>query len=119
MPALALTHAAYRSDPGTGEDVALRLRNLLFEEGVDIADPSVLAAVAAEHRVDGPLDDTTPVLADHVEGRERGVIGSPHFFIGSGGFFCPSLRVSRDAEGELHVDVDTAAFDDFVATCFA
>ena len=72
MPALALTHAAYRSDPGTGEDVALRLRNLLFEEGVDIADPSVLAAVAAEHGVDGPLDDTDPVLADHVEGTRAG-----------------------------------------------
>ena len=79
----------------------------------------MLEAVAAEHGVTAPFDDTSPVLADHAEGVERGVIGSPHFFTGGDGFFCPSLDVSRDAEGALHVEVDTAAFEAFVATCFA
>lgn len=118
MPALALTAAAYRRDTTTGERVALRLRELLFEEGVDIAEASVLEAVAADHGITSPYDDTSAVLADHAEGVERGVIGSPHFFTGDDGFFCPSLNVSRDAEGALHVEVDTAAFEAFVATCF-
>jgi hypothetical protein len=119
VPALALTAAAYRGDAATGERVALRLRELLFEEGVDIAQASVLESVAAEHGVAAPFDDPSPVLADHAEGVERGVVGSPHFFIGGGDFFCPSLDVSRDTEGALHVEVDTAAFDAFVTTCFA
>ena len=119
MPALALTAAAYRHDAAAGERVALRLRDLLFEDGVDIAEASVLEAVAAEHGITAPFDDTSPVIADHAEGLERGVIGSPHFFTGGDGFFCPSLAVSRDAEGALHVEVDTAAFEAFVATCFA
>ena len=119
MPALALTAAAYRHDMATGERVALRLRELLFEEGIDIADPPVLEAVAAEHGVSAPFDDTAAVIADHAEGLERGVIGSPHFFTGGSGFFCPSLDVSRDAEGSLHVAVDSAAFEAFVAACFS
>jgi hypothetical protein len=118
MPALALTAAAYGVDTATGERVALRLRDLLFEEGVDVADAEVLAAVAAEHGVPGPFEDTGPVLADHAEGVARGVIGSPHFFTGGGGFFCPSLNVSRDAEGALHVEIDAAGFEAFLATCF-
>ena len=77
LPALALTHAAYATADEVGERVALRLRELLFEEGTDVADPDVLAAVAAEAGVSGPVDDTGPVLADHAEGVARGVIGSP------------------------------------------
>jgi predicted DsbA family dithiol-disulfide isomerase len=119
IPAMALTEAGYRADPATGERIALRLRDLLFEEGVDVADRAVLATIAAEHGVDAPFDDPEPVLADHAEGMTRGVIGSPHFFIGDGGsFFCPSLEVSRDAEGALHVAVDAAGLDAFLTTCF-
>jgi len=118
IPAMALTAAAYRHDSSTGERVALRLRDLLFEEGVDIADPEVLAGVASELGIDGPIDDPAPVRADHAEGVARGVIGSPHFFAGGDGFFCPSLDVSRDAEGALHVAFDSAGFERFVSTCF-
>lgn len=119
LPALALTDAAYRVGPATGEQVALRLRDLLFEEGVDVADPSVLARVAAEAGVPAPFDDAGAVLSDHAEGVERGVIGSPHFFLpGGDGFFCPSLDVSRDAEGHLHVAVDTDALERFLERCF-
>lgn len=119
LPAMALTAAAYRTGPGPGEQAALRLRDLLFEEGVDVADPTVLAAVADELGLTGPFDNTAPVLADHAEGVERGVVGSPHFFLpASGGFFCPSLEVGRDAEGRLHVAVDTEALERFLALCF-
>jgi predicted DsbA family dithiol-disulfide isomerase len=119
LPALALTDAAYRVGPTTGEHVALRLRDLLFEEGVDIADPSVLAGVATEAGVSPPFDDHAAVLADHAEGVSRGVIGSPHFFLPDGdGVFCPSLDVSRADDGHLHVAVDTDALDHFLARCF-
>jgi predicted DsbA family dithiol-disulfide isomerase len=119
LPALALTAAAYRVGPTTGEQVALRLRDLLFEEGVDVADASVLTDVAAEAGVTAPYDDHAAVLADHAEGVERGVIGSPHFFLPGGeGVFCPSLDVSRDEEGHLHVAVDTGALDRFLERCF-
>ena len=119
LPALALTHAAYATADEVGERVALRLRELLFEEGTDVADPDVLAAVAAEVGVTVPVDGTGPVLADHAEGVARGVIGSPHFFLADdGGFFCPSLDVSRDAQGHLSVAVDTDALTAFVARAF-
>jgi predicted DsbA family dithiol-disulfide isomerase len=119
LPALALTDAAYRVGPAPGEQVALRLRELLFEEGIDIADPSVLARVAADAGVPTPFDDHAAVLADHAEGVERGVIGSPHFFLPAGdGFFCPSLDVSRDEAGQLHVAIDTDALHAFLSRCF-
>ncbi len=119
MPALALTAAAYARDLPTGEAVALELRQLLFEQGLDIADEAVLARVAARHGVEADLDASGPVMADHAEGVDRGVIGSPHFFTPTGGFFCPSLDVGRDEGGELHVSFDPAGFDRFVAGCFA
>ena len=46
-------------------------------------------------------------------------IGSPHFFTPAGGFFCPSLDVSRDATGRLRVAADPDRFDRFVESCFA
>ncbi|HEY6531561.1 MAG TPA: DsbA family protein, partial [Acidimicrobiales bacterium] len=93
VPALALTAAAYRIYPGIGEAVALELRHLLFEDGVDISDPDVLARIADEHSIEVTDDDRASVEADHAEGVRRGVIGSPHFFTAEGDFFCPALDV--------------------------
>jgi 2-hydroxychromene-2-carboxylate isomerase len=118
VPALALTDAAYRVGTDVGERVALLLRTLLFEEGDDVSDPAVLTEVAAAHGVEAPFDDPAPVLADHAEGVARGVVGSPHFFTRHEGFLCPSLDVSRDADGALHVAVDVAGLDHFLSTCF-
>jgi 2-hydroxychromene-2-carboxylate isomerase len=119
LPALALADHAYSKSLSEGETVSLDLRDALFERGRDIADPCVLRQLAAEHDL-GPFDlDPAPVLADHAEGVRRGVIGSPHFFTPSGGFFCPALNVSRDARGHLHVSPDPVGFDEFVASCFA
>jgi predicted DsbA family dithiol-disulfide isomerase len=119
IPALAVTAAAYLVDDRTGEAVALAIRDLLFERGQDVADPTVLAAVAHDHGVDVPVDADQLVLADHHEGVARGVIGSPHFFVAAGGFFCPALDVSRDANGHLRVHADPAGFDAFLTTVFA
>ena len=119
LPALALAHAAYRTGLETGERVSLALRDLLFEQRTDIADPAVLRQVADLHDVAGfDPADTAAVLADHAEGAQRGVVGSPHFFTADGGFFCPSLDVHRDADGHLHVPTDAEGFGAFAASCF-
>ena len=118
LPALRLAAAAYKQGFGVGEQVSLRLRDLLFEHGVDIADDTVLSAIAQDFDLLLESDDAQTVLDDHAEGIRRGVIGSPHFFTPSGGFFCPSLDVHRGASGELHVAVDPDRFDTFIASCF-
>lgn len=122
VPAMALASSAYELDDRIGEAVSLRLRALLFEEGRDIADPGVLAAVAAEWAL--PFDPSDAaghrerVLAEHAEGTERGVVGSPHFFTPGGGFFCPALDVGRDDSGHLRIHADPEGFDAFLTACF-
>ena len=96
LPALALSAAAYAAGLDVGERVSLELRDLLFEQGVDIADRAVLAAVAERHGLVFDPDDIAAVLEDRAEGDRREVIGSPHYFTPDGGFFCPALEVGRD-----------------------
>lgn len=117
MPALALAEAAYGAGLEVGERVSLELRDLLFERGADIADPTVLDDVARRHGVQVDDGAAAAVLADYASGRERGVIGSPHFFVGDASFFCPGLSVSRDAAGHLVVTPNDA-FDAFIEICF-
>jgi predicted DsbA family dithiol-disulfide isomerase len=119
LPALTLAAAAYEHDPAVGERVSLVLRDLLFEEGVDIADVDVLGRLATEHGVRVDLTDARPVLEEHAEGVARGVVGSPHFFTPGGAFFCPALDVHRDAGGHLRITSDPPGFERFVTACFA
>jgi predicted DsbA family dithiol-disulfide isomerase len=118
QPALALAAAGYRRDKSTGEAVSLVLRDLLFERGADISDPGVLAEVEARFGVTAEADDVESVAVDHREGEARGVMGSPHFFTPDGSFFCPSLEIGRDHEGELEISFDQAGFTRFVDACF-
>ena len=100
LPALALTAAAYERDLATGEAVGLALRWALFEEGRDVADPDVLGDVARAFDVAWSAGDGAErVLDEWSAGRDRGVIGSPHFFVGAEGWFCPMLDISHDAGG--------------------
>ncbi|MCX2933874.1 DsbA family protein [Mycobacterium sp. CVI_P3] len=105
MTAFALTAAADRADDATlSEAVGIALRDAVFEEGLDIGLPEVVAPIAERFGLE-PLDaDATSaaVRADWAEGRERGVVGSPHFFVGGGaGMFCPVLDISRDDVGDF------------------
>lgn len=118
LPGLALAGAAYGCSAAVGEAVSLELRDLLFERGVDVSDPAVLDEVAARHGVDRSSAGDELVRADHSEGVARGVIGSPHFFTPSGGFFCPALDVGRDADDHLRIRTDPAAFQAFLDACF-
>lgn len=117
-PALALSAAASRRDPVTAEEVALALRDLVFEQGVDVSDPGVLADVAGRFGVSVDPADDEAVLADHREGQARGVVGSPHFFTPDGSFFCPSLDIDHAPDGSLRIRFDQAGFDRFVDACF-
>jgi predicted DsbA family dithiol-disulfide isomerase len=117
IPAMALTARARAVTPAAGQAVALAVRAAQFERGLDIADPSVLAEIAAEHGVD-PSDDRSAdealVRAEWEEGKDRGVVGSPHFFVGDENLFCPVLDIRR-IDGHLRIRADDAAIADFLA----
>lgn len=120
LPALALAATASAAGAATGEAVALELRDLLFEQGRDVSDRGVLASVARRHSLPVPADppDTAAVLADYEEGRERGVVGSPQFFVRGASFFCPSLNIRR-VDDRLVVDFDETGLGEFLNACFA
>ena len=123
LPALGLAARAYRVCDRAGERVSLALRDAVFERGRDISDRAVLASIAASCDVDvagtpaEEAEDRAAVLADLAEGRERGVVGSPYFFVEGSGYFCPNLRIER-ADGRLQVAVDRSALADFLGACF-
>jgi 2-hydroxychromene-2-carboxylate isomerase len=120
LPALALSNAAYRVDDATGEAVSLALRDALFEEGRDVSRPDELTAIALAHGInDRRPGDEVDVLADWRCGESRGVRGSPHFFCGAIESFCPSLVISRDSAGVVHLRKDAEALDAFLTECFS
>ncbi|MCB0964768.1 MAG: DsbA family protein [Acidimicrobiales bacterium] len=115
LPALELAAVAAEQSPELGEALAVELRWAHFEEGRDIGDPDVLADLAAAHGLTPPSPDTDlrRTRRDWAEGKARGVIGSPHFFVGGEAFFCPGLDISHTHEGfAIRPDVET--FDRFI-----
>jgi predicted DsbA family dithiol-disulfide isomerase len=117
LPALALAATAYRIDLTRGERVSLALRAALFEEGRDITDPAELLRIGQLPTSADLRAGEDDVRADLEEGRARGVIGSPHFFVDGRGFFCPSLTVERD-DGRLSISFDADEFEEFIDRCF-
>jgi predicted DsbA family dithiol-disulfide isomerase len=118
LPALALVEAAHRVGPSAGEAMSLTIRDALFEHGRDIGDPAVLAELAAAAGVPVPDEaDLEAVHASLAEGRERGVVGSPHFFTPDGAFFCPALDIAR-VDGHLRISPKAGMFDEFITVCF-
>jgi predicted DsbA family dithiol-disulfide isomerase len=114
LPALAAEIAAYRAGDEVGERFSLAVRRALWEEGRDIADPSVLAELAASVGAPRPsADDEATVRTAWEEGKARGVVGSPHFFTSSGGFFCPTLHITHEG-GAYQVQFDAAGFQQLV-----
>lgn len=107
MAAFALTAAADRTgDAGLVEDVGMALRDAVFEQGLDIGLPEVVAQIATLFGLDSLDAEATEaaVRADWDKGIRRGVVGSPHFFTAdAGGWFCPALAISRDDVGNFIV----------------
>jgi predicted DsbA family dithiol-disulfide isomerase len=105
MVAFALTAAAARTnDAVLIEEVGMALRDAVFEQGLDVGTPEIVAPIADRFGLE-PLaaeETAAAVQADWDEGRSRGVIGSPHFFSGDGeSRFCPVLDISRDDVGNF------------------
>lgn len=119
IPALALTAAAYEMGIDVGERVALALRWALFEEGADIASSDVLLAVAQSAGLALPQrGGADRVGEDWREGRARGVVGSPHFFIGADSWFCPALDIHHE-NGRLWITDSGATLAEFIERALA
>ena len=120
LPALELAAIAYEAAPELGEAVSVALRWAQFEDGLDIADPTVLASIADDHDLAAPpMDGDVPrTRRDWAQGQAVGVIGSPHFLVGGEAFFCPGLDISHtDAGFAIQPDVET--FDRFIDAALA
>jgi len=114
IPALNLAAAAFAVDAATGLRVSLALRAALFEGGLDIGDPDVLATLAAAEELPAPgTEPAQGVLDDYEEGQRRGVRGSPDFWVGEDEFFCPALRLGR-ADGHLTAEFDADGLQSFL-----
>ena len=109
--------AAQRADPEVGERFSLAIRSLLFESGLDPSAPEALAGLLADHGIAPSAVDADAVRSGWDEGRERGVVGSPYFFAGDRGWFCPSLDIHHDDDG-WEVGFDAQGLDAFLATVF-
>jgi 2-hydroxychromene-2-carboxylate isomerase len=114
VPAMSLVAGAERLGVDVAEQASLRVRDEMFERGVDIADPHQLERIGSELGVDRCLDFVPAVIEDWYEGRDRGVIGSPHFFVGDSDFFCPSLHIERQQDGHLQIEPDAEGFEHLV-----
>lgn len=117
IPALNLAAQAYGVDDATGLAVSLDVRDALFERGLDIGDPAVLAELATAHGLTAPATEPDAALhADYAEGQRRGVRGSPDFFSADAEFFCPTLDIGHDADGQLTAALDIGGIEAFLAT---
>jgi hypothetical protein len=103
LRALALVEAVNDLDPSTGERLSFELRENLFEKGQRIDDVMLTTLANRSGVPERVMEDIRPVEARLAQGRERGVKGSPHFFIGGSGLFCPYLDIEHDASGGLHL----------------
>ncbi len=119
IPALALTAVAYRVSPAIGEGVAIDLRTQLFEHGADVGAMSVIKTIAQRHGLEVPDVDAERegIIRDWTDGKARGAVGSPHFFVNEHGFFCPALNIKHDDAG-FHISIDESGLEEFFTTCF-
>lgn len=118
MRALELVAAAYDVDDSVGERVSLVVRDALFEHGIDLGNPEVLAGIAATEGITVNAGDAKRiVLHDYDEGKRRQVRGSPEFFIDGKGWYCPSLNIEKVGDA-LRIEPDIEKVEAFLAACF-
>src|SRR6476659_9480794 len=117
MPSLELVAAAYRLGDAAGERMSLLVRDALFEQGLDLSQPDVLASMAATEGIASTSDAEQLVLDDYEEGKRRGVRVSPEFFLDGRGWYCPSLQIDKVGES-LRIQPDIAEIQAFLAACF-
>jgi predicted DsbA family dithiol-disulfide isomerase len=118
FPAFELASVAYARGDGLGEQVSLAIRHGLFEEGRDVSDPDVLAAIGQRFGLAAPGPEAhASVVADFDEGTRLGVRGSPEYFLDDQGFFCPALRL-QEVGGALEIEDAAEVFDGFLDMVF-
>lgn len=117
MPMLELAAAAYELDDSAGERVSLLVRDALFEQGLDLTMPAVLAEIAANEGIIWAGDAGRIVRHDYEEGKRRGVRGSPEFYLDGRGWYCPSLQIERIGSA-LRIEPDVETIQAFLAACF-
>ncbi len=100
IPAFGLAAAAYAIDHKTGEAVSFAVRDAVFEQGVDVTDLAVLREIGRPFGVEllDLAESAAATRRDWERGKVRGVQGSPHFFVGDRGWFCPSLEVGHTGD---------------------
>jgi len=119
LDALTLIAQAYEQDVSAGEKASIVVREAIFERGDDVADESMLQRIASSLGVSYVPDaDHVLVRHDWEEGKARGVVGSPHFFNGSVGVFCPSLQLTRTEDSGLIIQANAEKLAAFLKTCF-
>jgi predicted DsbA family dithiol-disulfide isomerase len=118
LSAMEAEAAAYRQGVEAGERFSIAVRGALFEDGLDVSAQGVLRDLCQACGVP-PIcqPDRSAVLDDLAEGKQRGVVGSPHFFTAAGDFFCPTLDIERSDDG-YEVSFDRVGFNRFVAAAF-
>jgi 2-hydroxychromene-2-carboxylate isomerase len=118
LHAFALASSAYAHGVELGEQVSLALRNALFETGCDLADPAEVAAIGQSFDLEYPGSaGEQSILEDWHDGRRRGVVGSPQFFVGGQAFFCPTLTIAHVGDS-LRVTLDREGFETFLTSVF-
>ena len=119
IPAFGLAAAAYAVDDLTGEVTSLALRDALFERGEDVSDDDVLRTIGAPFAIEPltPAAAESTVRTDWEHGKTRAVQGSPHFFVGDQGWFCPSLDISHDGT-RFDIEIAKETLRDFYAAAF-
>ncbi len=119
LPALSAVACATEHDPSLGMALHMALRRALFEEGRDIGDGAVIAGLERDLDLDAhdPALGAALVARDFADGTARGVLGSPHFFCEERNLFCPTLALSRDAEGALDAAVTIDRLRGFLRDC--
>lgn len=120
LEALALIEHAYRLDGRTGEAATFAVRDALFERGLDVSDPAVLASIASDLGIGSTDDaDRASVIDSWHAGQARGVKGSPHFFSGTEEVFCPTLDITRSDAGDVSIALNIERLNAFLELCFA
>lgn len=118
LDALALVEVAYEAGPAEGERASLALRDAVFERGLDVGEPAVLASLAAELGLKEPAPaHKAAVITQWHAGQRRGVKGSPHFFCGETDAFCPALEISHSETGGFRVGDRHEVLEAFLSGC--
>jgi predicted DsbA family dithiol-disulfide isomerase len=111
---LTLERAAYGSGDAVGERVGLRIRDAIFESPLSARAPDLARGLG----IDVTPADRAAVEHDWRDGQGRGVLGSPHCFVGEESWFCPLFDVEERDSGYRITPAPERARA-FLAACFA